>query len=329
MRNVEDYFKQILGIELKCKQVAKESLNKLPYVYTNKYNFYETNYFEDKYLLMKVNKEDVYEATQLRKQVIAIQQALDKKIIVVLDDISAVTRKRLIEQRINFIVPGKQMYLAEMYVDIREFKKAKSFDKSFSLLPSAQLILLYHILHKDDNISNYSFKELAEKTGYSQMAITKAINNLKNLLLANVVGTKEKRIELEKDIPKLWKEIESKLVNPVLKTVYVDEKPEGLYKCNVTALEEYSNMNPENKEHYAIEKNQFYELEKNNKLFNLNEENGFYALEVWKYNPKLLADGISKKDNVDPLSLYLSLKDKFTDERIDMALDQIIEKYIW
>ena len=97
----------------------------------------------------------------------------------------------------------------------------------------------------------------------------------------------------------------------VLKTVYVDEKPEGLYKCNVTALEEYSNMNPGNKEHYAIEKNQFYELEKNNKLFNLNEENGFYALEVWKYNPKLLADGISKKDNVDPLSLYLSLKDKF------------------
>ena len=88
-------------------------------------------------------------------------------------------------------------------------------------------------------------------------------------------------------------------------------------------------MNPGNKEHYAIEKNQFYELEKNNKLFNLNEENGFYALEVWKYNPKLLADGISKKDNVDPLSLYLSLKDKFTDERIDMALDQIIEKYIW
>lgn len=329
MRNVEDYFKEILGIELKCKQVAKESLNKLPYLYTSKYNFYETNYFEDKYLLMEVNKEDVFEATQLRKQVIAIQQALDKKIIVVLDDISAVTRKRLIEQRINFIVPGKQMYLAEMYIDIREFKKAKSFEKSFSLLPSAQLILLYHILHKEDNIGNYSFKELAEKTGYSQMAITKAINNLKSLATANVVGTKEKRIELEKDIPKLWREIESKLVNPVLKTVYVDEKPEDLYKCNVTALEEYTNMNPGNKEHYAIEKNQFYELEKNNKLFNLNEENGFYVLEVWKYNPKLLANGISKNNNVDPLSLYLSLKDKFADERIDMALDQIIEKYIW
>ena len=31
---------------------------------------------------------------------------------------------------------------------------------------------------------------------------------------------------------------------------------------------------------------------------------------------------------VDPLSLYLSLKDS-TDERIEMALEKIIKDYIW
>jgi hypothetical protein len=31
---------------------------------------------------------------------------------------------------------------------------------------------------------------------------------------------------------------------------------------------------------------------------------------------------------VDPLSLYLSVKDS-RDERIEMALDQILKKYIW
>ena len=88
-------------------------------------------------------------------------------------------------------------------------------------------------------------------------------------------------------------------------------------------------MNPSSIEYFAIEKKQFYELRKNNLLVNLNSENGNYALEVWKYNPKLLTKGITKKNNVDPLSLYLSLKDGFIDERTDMALDQIIEKYIW
>lgn len=31
---------------------------------------------------------------------------------------------------------------------------------------------------------------------------------------------------------------------------------------------------------------------------------------------------------VDPLSLYLSVQDK-SDERIEMALDQILKKYVW
>ena len=114
-----------------------------------------------------------------------------------------------------------------------------------------------------------------------------------------------------------------------MKTVYVDEKPKGLLKSNTTALEEYTDMNPSALEYFAIEKKQFYELEKNNKLVNLNNENGNFALEVWKYNPELITKGITKKNNVDPLSLYISLKDRFIDERTDMALDQIIEKYIW
>jgi hypothetical protein len=37
---------------------------------------------------------------------------------------------------------------------------------------------------------------------------------------------------------------------------------------------------------------------------------------------------MSQEANVDPLSLYLSLKDN-PDERIEMALEQIINKYIW
>jgi hypothetical protein len=161
------------------------------------------------------------------------------------------------------------------------------------------------------------------------MGITKAIENLKRLAIVKVEGTKEKNIIFEKDIEKLWKDSEGLCINPVMKTVYVDDKPQGLFKSNTTALEEYTDMNPSSIEYFAIEKKQFYELRKNNLLVNLNSENGSYALEVWKYNPELLTKGITKKNNVDPLSLYLSLKDGFIDERTDMALDQIIEKYIW
>ena len=62
---------------------------------------------------------------------------------------------------------------------------------------------------------------------------------------------------------------------------------------------------------------------------NLNKEDGTYLIKVWKYNPLLLSEGVTGKNNVDPLSLYLSIKDGFTDERTEMALEQIINKYIW
>jgi hypothetical protein len=330
MEKLKEYIHQILGKNLEIKELSKEYIHKLPFLFRNSFNFYVTHLHNHELILVQVKKEAAFNAAQLRQQVIAIQRVLEKRIIIVTDDLTAINRKRLIDRKISFIVPGKQMFLAELLIDIQDFKKDKAFQKEPLLLPSSQLILLYQILHKEDNLSQYTFKELAEKFQYTQMGITKAIENLKRLAIVEVVGTKEKNIVFENDIKKLWKSIEKRLINPVFKTVYVDEKPKiKMYSSNATALEEYSDMNPSRLEYFAIEKNKFYELEKTNQLVNLNNESGNYALEVWKYNPELIAKGITNKNNVDPLSLYISLKEGFIDERTDMALDRIIEKYIW
>lgn len=330
MEKLKEYIHQILGKDLEIKELAKEYTNKLPFLFRNNFNFYVTHLHNHELILVQVNKKDAFNAAQLRQQVIAIQKVFEKRIIIVTEDITAINRKRLIDQKISFIVPGKQMFLAELLIDIQDFNKDKAFQKELFLLPSSQLILLYQILHKDDDLSQYTFKELAEKFQYTQMGISKAIENLKRLAIVEVVGTKEKNIVFDSDRQKLWKNIEKHLIDPVLKTVYVDEKPKIKMFCShTTALEEYSDMNPSRLEYFAIEKNKFYELEKANQLVNLNNESGNYALEVWKYNPEIIAKGITKKNNVDPLSLYISLKDGFIDERTDMALDQIIKKYVW
>ncbi|WP_339838104.1 MarR family transcriptional regulator [uncultured Flavobacterium sp.] len=329
MEKLKEYIQQILGEQIVLNQLKEQVLNKLPFIFKNNYTFYHTELFNRELILVEFNKKDVLNATQLRKQLVSIEKAIDKRVIIIIDDITAINRKRLIDQKISFIIPGKQMYLTELLIDIQDFNKAKEFQKEFLMLPSAQLIVLYHILHREEDLNQFTFKELAKKFQYTPMGITKAIDNLKKLAIVKVEGTKEKNIIFEKDIQKLWKDCEQLVVNPIMKTVYVDEKPMGLLKSNTTALEEYSDMNPSALEYFAIDKKQFYKLEKSNQLVNLNNESGNYALEVWKYNPVLIANGITKKNNVDPLSLYLSLKDGFIDERTDMALDQIIEKYIW
>jgi hypothetical protein len=126
----------------------------------------------------------------------------------------------------------------------------------------------------------------------------------------------------------LWYTAEKLLVSPVLKWVYVDEKPSVfLYQSNTYALSEYSEMNRSRQEFYAIEKDKFYDLQKNGNLKNLNSREGRICLEVWKYDPDILTTEITDEANVDPLSLYLSLKESH-DERIEMALEKIIEKFI-
>ena len=102
-----------------------------------------------------------------------------------------------------------------------------------------------------------------------------------------------------------------------------------MLKANASALPEYTDLNPSQQQYFAIEKTVFYGLQKNNTLRNPNENEGKYALEIWKYDPITLVNELHNDIAVvDPLSLYLSLKDSH-DERIEMGLDQIIEKYIW
>lgn len=328
MEKLVEYVSYILGRDPHLREVPMDKLKSLPLVYKSTYNFYTINLYEHQLVLMIMPKDEAFNAGELRKKVIIIEKVLDKKIIVVLDDLPMVSRKRLMDQRISFIVPGKQFFITHLLMDLREFNDAKKNEDTNKLLPSAQIILLYHILYKEDGLEQYSLKELASKFGYTQMGITKAVNNLKRFAIAKVVGSKEKRIYIEKDIPKLWNYVYRFLINPVYKTVYVDNKPMETYESNISALSRYTNMNAGSTEYLAINKNNFFDLEKIGFFKNLNEYEGVYTLEVWKYDPKILAKKEGNNFIVDPLSLYLSMKDNFNDERTEMALDNIIDTYI-
>ena len=294
------------------------------------------NIFNMEIILAELKNEDKLSIQQTEKQVQQIKNLLNLKVVVVLENIQAYNRKRLIEKGINFIVPGKQLYMPDMLIDLREsFVHPKTKQKNETLLPSAQFILIYHIIHRNQQwkLEEHPFKEIAHKLAYTPMAITNAIDNLKYHELIEVEGEKEKFIRFRYDRHELWNiaHQQNLLVNPVIKTVYVDEKPESLFllQSNTSALPEYTDLNPSRQEYFAIGKTVFYSLQKSNALVNVNENEGRYALEVWKYNPLTLVDELpNDRAVVDPLSLYLSVKES-RDERIEMALERILEKFIW
>lgn len=334
MLHLKHYIQETLGTDLNPEPIPKRGLGNLPMFIREAYHLYNATLYKQDLILAEVKEDEPLGIVQTAKQLHEIKKVFNKKVVLVGENITAINRKRLIENGINFIVPRKQMYLPDLLIDLREnFSNKNKKDHGNKLLPSAQFILLYYILHRYDRkkLEEYTFKELAKKFNYTPMAITKAIDNLKDLELCTAEGTKEKYIRFNFERGELWNVALPLMVNPVLKKVYVDEKPKKpfMLRCNASALPEYTDMNPDRQPFFAIEKTVFYDLQKNNVLVNANEHEGKYCLEVWKYDPRILAEDLHNDTPVvDPLSLYLSLRDSH-DERIEMALEKIIEKNIW
>jgi hypothetical protein len=333
---VNKYISEILGENISIHPISKKELGNLPMYITQSYKLYNTNLFNKEVIVVEPYNEDELSIFQIDKHLHLISNNLNANVILILENLLSYNRKRLIEKKISFIVPGKQMYLPELLIDLREnFSQSKSKPKDGKLMPSAQMLLLYHIVNRYNGLQleNYSFKEIAKKLNYTAMAITNAVEDLKYHDLINVKGEKEKFIKFNFERNELWyKAVQNNLLSsPIIKTIYTDSLPDKpfMLRCNATALHEYSDMNPSRQKHYAIDKNTFYDWQKNQKLVNANDKEGTYAIEVWKYNPYIIAEDMGNElPVVDPLSLYLSLKDNH-DERIEMALEQIIEKFIW
>lgn len=335
MKEFQRYINQILGVSVQPELIQKDHMGRLPIFIGETYRLYETTFFNRELVLAEPRNFDDFSIIQTEKHFDLLKGVFHKTVVLVLEELAAYNRKRLVEKGINFIVPGKQLFLPDLFMDLSErFKTREPKRIEERLLPSAQFLLIYHIIHRDkkSKLEDIPFKEIAEKLGYTPMAITNAIDNLKYHEIVDVIGEREKCIRFRLERGELWRDTEQRKLwtNPVLKRVYTDVKPQGtLLYSNTSALPEYSDMNPSRQTFYAIGKNEFFNLQKQHRLANANETEGAYCLEVWKYDPDaLVAEMPNDAAVVDPLSLYLSLRDTH-DERIEMALEQIIETYTW
>lgn len=329
------YLKRLFGQDIQAERLEREQKQKLPLFIAEAYDFYSIRLYARNVVMIQLKEHEDFTITQIEKHLNRLWTVFGT-VILAFPTISAYTRKRLIEKRINFIVPEKQLFLPDLLIDLQEnFIAYEPRKRSEKLLPSAQFILLFHLLSSKDNdwkLEHHSFKEIAKRLGYTAMGVTKAIENLKQHKVVNVFGGKEKYLEFKLDGAELWHYIDSRKLwtDPVLKKVYSDVYPHAtVLLSNESALAEYSNMNPSHQLYYAIGRNDFYGLENRDEFVEDSGQDRKYCFEVWKYDPRMLSS--RTHDNtavIDPLSLYLSLRN-IKDERIEMALEQILERYLW
>ena len=328
------YIKDVVGFEINLQQPDKAFKMKLPLFLKEEYQWFEALLENKKCVLAIVMDENHLSINQIGKQFQTVREIANLPVIGVFSHLEAYNRKRLIEKKTAFIVPGKQLYIPEFLMDLREYNN-NTIKKTNILSPVAQQLLLLFMLDKHNklNIETQPFKSLATLLKTNKMSITRAIESLKNQNFVETTGKKEKTIRFTDNKQNLWTKAKKQnvLINPVLKRIFTDELPHHLQLllCNDNALANYTDINPVRQKYYAIEKSMYYALKKTNALVNENNYEGKYCLEVWKYNPATITGLLFENTKViDPLSLFLCYKDTI-DERIEMALEQIENKFIW
>ena len=318
---LKEYIGVALGQDPRLRKTAGQG--RLPFYIRTAYALYNGKLRDRELLFALANPGSNLTVTQIEKQMNTLRDTLGLMAVVVLNDVDAITRRRLVDKHINFIATGKQMYLPDLLMDLREnFQKPREVKRQ--LLPSAQVMLICKMLAPKEPLETYRLKQWAVHLGYTAMAMTQAAENLKANGLCEIHGTKEKFLHFVAERNELWRLAEPLMIDPVLKRLYVDKLPTGvkLLKAGETALAEYTNLNAGREECRAIGKGDFYDLTNKRKLDNPHQAEGNYLLEVWKYDPA----AISKGGAVDEISLYLSMRHN-TDERIQMALGELADRW--
>lgn len=319
---LQRYLQEVLGVEVEL--VRWEGAVGLPFFLTNLYDFFSCTLLNQPVLLM-VAKEGVASSPgsveKHRDQVMKVWQG---PCVYVQDALEAHNRSRLIKKRIPFICPMNQMFLPDLGIDLREYFHRQQ--KTATQISAPTQALMIAVLTGELPL-HFSLSEAARVLGYSRMTMSRAFDELDELDGIGV-GSSEKSSRsrywhYQHGRRRLWEEIGKHLSSPVKQEKWLKTAHRGIL-CGFSALSHYSMLAEPLIPEYAIDRKMWKQWE----LEGIKEvplaEEADCKVEIWTYDPGLVArDGC-----VDPFSLFLSLQ-TVTDERVEMALDEMMEHITW
>lgn len=307
-KQIECYLKECLQVEANLTKLPKILADRLPMVITGAFDLMVGSLYGQRVVFAK-DKTEQYTPLQLRKVAVLIGEKTGLHSIFILEQLTSYNQSRLIKQGVNFILPGKIMFMPELLIDIRPIRN--SFDQDSKMPVMAQVIVLYHL--ECQPIIGMTITDIAETLGVSYATCNKALTWLRGHELATETKVgKHKLISLEEDKWSVWKKAFLFMYSPIERILYTDTDVH--YLSGYNALAEYSHLAHTNEDVRAWHgRVPSYFTKEENKT----------KVEVWRYSPALL----SKTAVVDPLSLYLILKDD-EDERVSMELDYMLHQIL-
>lgn len=324
---VRHYLHEVLGIPVpSVKPWAQE--NELPYFLRDAFQFGEIEMLGQAIVLAMGRAEQKQSLSEVRTWLDKLRALAGQPVVYVIDALASYERRRLIEQKTPFIVPGNQLYLPDLGLDLREYFRQRSPSAESALSPSAQAMLITALLQQPWQ-AEWQPSKVAAALGYTPMTLSRVVKELTatGLVTAYAVG-RSRWLRMVQPPQQAWERVKPLLRTPVKRTVWVfaeDSVVDRLGRlAGLSALAHYSMLTEPKWPVYALSA----------KEWKAATDAGFQELpepvagarewQLWSYSPALVPGAAT----VDPISLILSLQNN-ADDRIQLALDEVRGQLPW
>lgn len=324
---LQDYLAHILHTELQLK--PWDGTSRMPNFVARRYRLLTGSIVHQPCLFaIDLDPGDDTPA-QIKKQIAGMEREFPGIVVYTADRLAANRRARFIATGIAFAVPGNQLYVPALAIDLREMFRRSRDQNSERLSPAAQLTFFYCLLFKEklQDGEARTPSRMAEVLGYSAMSIGRAYDELAGLGLATVLSRgRQKVLTLDQEPRQLLEESGQVLRSPVQSTRFarfqVSIPPMKI--AGETALSHITGLSPPELPVYAIGGDDWKRLSAGDIDELETRDQADASIEVWLYRPELL----SEYATVDPLSLYAQFRDH-PNERIAKAAEDALEHVLW
>lgn len=316
VRELERYIGEVLGIEADAR--VWEKAGSLPFFLRDAYDFFLFHLHGQEFLLMIDVREEEASPATVRKHAEQLKQSWDGDAIYVREQVTSYNRNRLIQNKVPFIVPKNQLYLPMLAMDLREHFVAKRTQVK-KLSPAAHMLVL-HSIYKHRPLFGKVMKmtDWGDELGYTKMTMSRAFRELRSILgeeITNEIGGRG-----------LWDRVLPYMRSPVLRCHYYDLDvfgPDTIVGGD-SALGIYTMMGEPVAQTYCMDGDTWNEKYADASYKVPRADFRTTTVQIWRYDPTRFA----VNSVADPLSLYLSFE-KNTDERVEIALEELLESVEW
>ena len=254
-----------------------------------------------------------------------VRAAVDAIVVFVAPALSPHRRARLIRDGVAFVVPGNQLYIPDLAIDLREHFRARRRQRVGGLSPAAQAVLFHRLFRLDEAATTPSL--IATPLRYSAMSIGRAFDELVDAGLAHTERRgKERHLRFKAEGRPLFESARELLRSPVRTEKYVWHMSDlgTLKRAGETALAELTALSPPPLRTFAVAASDWKKTADDYGLFETDPHEAQCIVETWTYDPA----GLSGTPIVDPLSLYAQFRGH-RDERVSMAAERVLEGMAW